>query len=144
MIFQKSRSFSKWRDNRDLYVTASIEGLSIEKDSARTIFSNSFDPDVEQRVIPFMIDELVEVANKLKALDGSVSKNAQDIVDVKERVSAVEEAIKNLGEIEGGESLGEIVSEVKLNTAAIATLKGDENAEKNKQYKNWRPKSPKD
>lgn len=72
---------------------------------------------------------LVEVANKLKALDGSVSKNAQDIVDVKERVSAVEEAIKNLGEIEGGESLGEIVSEVKLNTAAIATLKGDENAE---------------
>ena len=72
---------------------------------------------------------LVEVANKLKALDGSVSKNTQDIVDVKERVSAVEEAIKNLGEIEGGESLGEIVSEVKLNTAAIATLKGDENAE---------------
>lgn len=72
---------------------------------------------------------LVEVANKLKALDGSVSKNTQDIVDVKDRVSAVEEAIKNLGEIEGGESLGEIVSEVKLNTAAIATLKGDENAE---------------
>ena len=72
---------------------------------------------------------LVEVANKLKALDDSVSKNTQDIVDVKDRVSAVEEAIKNLGEIEGGESLGEIVSEVKLNTAAIATLKGDENAE---------------
>ena len=72
---------------------------------------------------------LVEVANKLKALEGSVSKNTQDIVDVKDRISAVEEAIKNLGEIEGGESLGEIVSEVKLNTAAIATLKGDENAE---------------
>ena len=68
---------------------------------------------------------LVEVANKLNALDASVSKNTQDIVDVTERVSAVEEAIKNLGEIEGGESLGEIVSEVKLNTAAIATLKGE-------------------
>ena len=68
---------------------------------------------------------LVEVANKLNALDASVSKNTQDIVNVTERVSAVEEAIKNLGEIEGGESLGEIVSEVKLNTAAIATLKGE-------------------
>lgn len=68
---------------------------------------------------------LVEISNKLKALDASVLKNAQDIVGVTERVSAVEEAIKNLGEIEGGESLGQIVSEVKLNTAAIATLKGD-------------------
>ena len=68
---------------------------------------------------------LVEVANKLSSLDASVSKNTQDIVNVTERVSAVEEAIKNLGEIEGGESLGEIVSEVKLNTAAIATLKGE-------------------
>ena len=68
---------------------------------------------------------LVEIANKLKEVDGSISKNAQDIVGVTERVTAVEEAIKNLGEIEGGESLGEIVSEVKLNTAAIATLKGE-------------------
>jgi hypothetical protein len=75
MIFQKSRSFSKWRDNRDLYVTASIEGLSIEKDSARTIFSNSFDPDVEQRVIPFMIDELVEVANNDQSVGEYMLRN---------------------------------------------------------------------
>ncbi len=68
---------------------------------------------------------LVEVSNKLKALEGSVSKNTEDITKVTERVVAVEEAIKNLGEIEGGESLGEIVSEVKSNTAAIETLRGE-------------------
>ena len=72
---------------------------------------------------------LVEVANKLKALEGSVSKNTQDIVDIKDRVTAVEETIKELGKIEGGESLGDIVSEVKLNTASIATLNSDENTE---------------
>lgn len=68
---------------------------------------------------------LVEVSNKLKAIETSVSKNTEDITKVTERVVAVEEAIKNLGEIEGGESLGEIVSEVKSNTAAIETLRGE-------------------
>lgn len=68
---------------------------------------------------------LVEVANKLKAIEGSVSQNAADIVSVADRVTAVEETIKELGKIEGGESLGDIVNEVKGNTAAIATLKGE-------------------
>ena len=81
--------------------------------------------DLESLEDSVTLMSLVEVANKLKTIDTSVSKNAQDIVNVTERVTAVEEAIKNLGEIEGGESLGEIVSEVKLNTAAIATLKGE-------------------
>jgi uncharacterized phage infection (PIP) family protein YhgE len=68
---------------------------------------------------------LVEIANKLKAIEGSVSKNAQDIVGVTERVSALEETIKELGEIEGGENLGSIVNKVNNNVAAIETLKGE-------------------
>ena len=68
---------------------------------------------------------LAEVAASLKSLGDRVTTNEGEIAGVKERVTAVEEAIKNLGEIEGGESLGEIVSEVKANTAALATLKGD-------------------
>ena len=69
----------------------------------------------------------------LDSLDGStladinakLSEHTTDIASIKERVTDVEEAIKNLGEIEGGESLGEIVSEVKANTAALNSLKGD-------------------
>ena len=68
---------------------------------------------------------LAEVAASLKSLGDRVTANEGEIAGVKERVTAVEEAIKNLGEIEGGESLGEIVSEVKANTAALESLKGD-------------------
>ena len=68
---------------------------------------------------------LVEVANKLKAIDDSVTKNTQDIVGVTERVSALEETIKELGEIEGGENLGSVVNKVNANVEAITTLKGE-------------------
>ena len=68
---------------------------------------------------------LAEVAASLKSLGDRVTANEGEIASVKERVTAVEEAIKNLGEIEGGESLGEIVSEVKANSAALESLKGD-------------------
>jgi hypothetical protein len=68
---------------------------------------------------------LVEVSNKLKAIEDSVSKNAQDITNVTTRVTAVEEAVAKLGEIEGGESLGTIVSIVYQNQDAISTLNGD-------------------
>lgn len=68
---------------------------------------------------------LVEVSNKLKAIENSVSKNAQDITDVTSRVAAVEEAVAKLGEIEGGESLGTIVNIVYQNQESIATLNGE-------------------
>lgn len=68
---------------------------------------------------------LVEISNKFKAIEGLVSKNAQDITDVTTRVTAVEEAVAKLGEIEGGESLGTIVSIVYQNQEAISTLNGD-------------------
>lgn len=68
---------------------------------------------------------LVEISNKLKDID----KNAQDIADVVERVSAVEETVKKLGEIEGVGSLGEIVGKIneidevtKENANAISGL----------------------
>lgn len=75
MIFQKSRSFSTWPGGNKLDISAPIAELSVEKDSARTIFSNSFDPDVEQRVIPFMIDELVEVANNDQSVGEYMLRN---------------------------------------------------------------------
>lgn len=68
---------------------------------------------------------LAEISAKLSQHAKDIAQNTTDIAGVKERVTAVEEAIKNLGEIEGGESLGEIVSEVKANTAALNSLKGD-------------------
>ena len=101
------------------------QGLLDEKDVELEGKINGIIGDLESLEGSNAVMTLVEISNKLNALDASVSKNAGDIVAVTERVSAVEEAIKNLGEIEGGESLGEIVSEVKLNTAAIATLKGE-------------------
>lgn len=68
---------------------------------------------------------LVEISNKLKALDASVLKNTQDIASVTERVAVVEAAIEDLGSIEGGENLGSIVNKVNANAEAIATLKGE-------------------
>lgn len=69
---------------------------------------------------------LVEISNKLKTLDDSVAKNTQDIAGVTERVSVLEETVKNLGEIEGGESLGDIVNKVNANTSAIEILNGED------------------
>jgi thiamine pyrophosphokinase len=68
---------------------------------------------------------LADINAKLSEHTTDIAQHTTDIAGVKERVTAVEEAIKNLGEIEGGESLGEIVSEVKANTAALNSLKGD-------------------
>ena len=68
---------------------------------------------------------VAEINEKIANLEAKVSANEQNIVTVSNRVTAVEETIKELGKIEGGESLGDIVNEVKANTAAIATLNGD-------------------
>jgi hypothetical protein len=59
---------------------------------------------------------LVTISNKLKALDDA---------NVVERLSAVEKTVADLGKIEGGESLGDIVNKVNANAEAIATLKGE-------------------
>ena len=59
---------------------------------------------------------LVTISNKLKALDDA---------NVVERLSVVEKTVADLGKIEGGESLGDIVNKVNANAEAIETLKGD-------------------
>lgn len=59
---------------------------------------------------------LVTISNKLKALDDA---------NVVERLSAVEKTVADLGKIEGGESLGDIVNKVNANAEAIETLKGE-------------------
>ena len=68
---------------------------------------------------------LVEIANKLKEVDGSISKNTQDIVNIKDRVSSLEKTIEDLGAIEGGENIATIISKVNDNVVAIETLKGE-------------------
>ena len=68
---------------------------------------------------------LVEISNKLKALDASVIKNATDIAGVNTRITALEGAVEDLGKIEGGENLASIVTKVNTNTTDIATLKGE-------------------
>ena len=74
-----------------------------------------------------------EIIGDLDSLDGStlseivakLTQNTTDIASVTERVTALEETVKNLGEIEGGESLGDIVNRVNANAGAIETLKGE-------------------
>jgi hypothetical protein len=61
----------------------------------------------------------------LADINAKLSQHATDIAGVTERVSALEETVKNLGEIEGGESLGDIVNKVNANAVAIETLKGE-------------------
>ena len=68
---------------------------------------------------------LVEVSNKLKTIENSVSKNADDILAVTNRVSALEATIEDLGAIEGGENLATIVNKVNANAVAIETLMGE-------------------
>ena len=67
---------------------------------------------------------LVEIASKFKAVEEGIEKNAGDITAVTSRVTAVEEAVAKLGEIEGGESLGTIVNIVYKNQEDITTLQG--------------------
>ena len=69
---------------------------------------------------------LVEIAAQLKSLGDSVSANTENISKITERVAAVEKSIADLGEIEGGENLGTVVSKVNSNYEAIATFKGEE------------------
>lgn len=62
---------------------------------------------------------LVEISNNLKALGGSVSKNAQDIAGVTERVTAVEGAITTLnGEGEGSVKKAAADAQAAAETAA--------------------------
>lgn len=68
---------------------------------------------------------IVDICNNLKALNVDVAKNTQDIVGVESRLSAVEKTVADLGKIEGGESLGDIVNKVNTNAVAIATLNGE-------------------
>ena len=68
---------------------------------------------------------LVEIANNLKSISESVSKNAEDITDVTGRVTAVEEAVKKLGDLGDGNTLGDLVSDITANTEAIETLTGE-------------------
>ena len=72
---------------------------------------------------------LVEIANKLKAIDTSVSKNADDIAGVTERVAAVEDAVSKLGDLGDGTNLGTLVQDITANTDAIEKLNGEVDVE---------------
>lgn len=61
----------------------------------------------------------------LSDINDKLSQHTTDIAGVTGRLSTLEETVKNLGEIEGGESLGDIVNKVNANTEAIATLNGE-------------------
>jgi hypothetical protein len=61
----------------------------------------------------------------LAEISAKLSEHTTDIKGVTDRLTALEETVKNLGEIEGGESLGDIVNKVNANAVAIETLKGE-------------------
>lgn len=68
---------------------------------------------------------LADINAKLSEHAATIAQHTTEIAGVTERVSALEETVKNLGEIEGGESLGDIVNKVNANAVAIETLKGE-------------------
>ena len=78
-------------------------------------------------------DKIKDIICDLESLEGltlaeiseKLSQHTTDIKDVTDRLTALEETVKNLGEIEGGESLGDIVNKVNANAVAIETLKGE-------------------
>ena len=67
---------------------------------------------------------LVEIANKLKAIDASVSKNAGDIAGVEGRVTTLEGTIEDLKNLGGENGLVAVVDKVNANMTAIETLNG--------------------
>lgn len=77
------------------------------------------------QIVAEINEKLASLEAKDTEIEGVVSTNTQNIAGVTERVSALEETVKNLGEIEGGESLGDIVNKVNANAVAIETLKGE-------------------
>ena len=72
---------------------------------------------------------LVEISNKLKAIEGSVSKNADDIAGVAERVSTLEGTIDDLKNLGGENGLVAVVDKVNANVAAIEKLNGEADVE---------------
>lgn len=72
---------------------------------------------------------LVEVANKLKAIEGSVSQNAADIADVEGRVSTLEGTIEDLKNLGGENGLVAVVDKVNANITAIEKLNGEVDVE---------------
>ena len=81
--------------------------------------------DLESLEDSVTLMSLVEVANKLKAIDASVAKNAEDIAGVAERVSTLEGTIDDLKNLGGENGLVAVVDKVNANVTAIATLNGD-------------------
>ena len=72
---------------------------------------------------------LVEISNKLKAIEGSVSKNADDIAGVAERVATLEGTIDDLKNLGGENGLVAVVDKVNANVAAIEKLNGEADVE---------------
>ena len=72
---------------------------------------------------------LVEIANKLKAIDASVSKNAGDIAGVEGRVTTLEGTIEDLKNLGGENGLVAVVDKVNANVTAIEKLNGEVDVE---------------
>lgn len=72
---------------------------------------------------------LVEIANKLKAIDASVSKNASDIAGVEGRVTTLEGTIEDLKNLGGENGLVAVVDKVNANVTAIEKLNGEVDVE---------------
>ena len=68
---------------------------------------------------------LVEIANKLKAIDASVSKNTSDIAGVEGRVTTLEGTIEDLKNLGGENGLVAVVDKVNANVTAIEKLNGE-------------------
>ena len=96
------------------------QGSLEDKDSELEGKINDIIGDLESLEDSDAVMTLVEISNKLKALDDA---------DVTGRLSAVEDAVSKLGDLGDGTNLGTLVQDVAANTAAIEKLNGEATVE---------------
>ena len=78
VIFQQAKSIHTWNDGVSLELeNGELDKLPIEDRNGRTLFYDSKNEDYEQFVIPFMLDEIVEVADKNDSVGAYIMNNTE-------------------------------------------------------------------
>ena len=81
-IFQQAQNFSLWHSGPALELRNDMEKLPVDEATARTIFVDSNNAaDSEQFVIPFMLYELVEEAQKGNDVGQYIMDNTKELIE---------------------------------------------------------------
>lgn len=78
-IFQQASNFTMWSDGTKMDLDADLEQLPVDEAAARTLFYDAENPDKEQIIIPFMLDDLVEEASKGRDVGAFIRNHTKTI-----------------------------------------------------------------